>query len=216
MFEGFIAGKLAGKAFKEDVFKSIKRHAALGAIIMMFPDFGLGTIIFAFILWDMYKSVAEKCSINFSEHKGELIVTGLIINIVVAFVIDTTLTAFPFIEPFLIYFQFYLSGKLFVERLEKLPVEKQNLLVGYDAAADRRLLELSTSEVAQSASEHVKCPGCGEEVLEDWVFCESCGFKLKDGIRSELCVDAIETTTPDELTYSSVAKKHQPRIRFSM
>lgn len=137
MLEGLIAGKLASKAFKEDVFKSIKRHASLAAIVLMLPDFGLGTIAYAGFLWHMYKSVSEKCGIDFSKHKGELIATGLVVNIIIAFVVDLVFTALPFIEPFLVYAQFYLSGKLFVERLEKIPLNKQNLLVGYNAASDQ-------------------------------------------------------------------------------
>ena len=39
MLEGLISAKLADKHFEKDVFKTIKRHAFVGALIMMIPDF---------------------------------------------------------------------------------------------------------------------------------------------------------------------------------
>lgn len=120
MFEGLIAAKLASNGFQKDVFKIIKRHATWGAILMMLPDFGLGGFIFIWVLWHMYSKISEKVGISFSENKGKLIGAGVIINIIVAFIIDIALTAFFFLEPFIIYAQFYLSGKFFVESLKKL------------------------------------------------------------------------------------------------
>lgn len=42
------------------------------------------------------------------------------VNIAVAFVLDFLLTAVFFILPFILYIQFYLSGKFFVESVKKL------------------------------------------------------------------------------------------------
>lgn len=61
-----------------------------------------------------------KVGISFSEHKGKLIGIGVVINIIVAFILDFALSALFFIDPFLVYAQFYLSGKMFVESLKKL------------------------------------------------------------------------------------------------
>lgn len=120
MFEGIIAAKLAHKGFQEDVFKVIKRHATWGAILMMLPDFGFGGIIFIYVLWHMYGALCEKVGISFSENRSKLIGIGFAVNIAVAFILDIFLTAFFFIEPFILYFQFYLSGKFFVESLKKI------------------------------------------------------------------------------------------------
>lgn len=120
MFEGWIAAKFADKFFEKDIFKIIKRRAFIGSLLMMIPDFGFGGFIFIAVLWSMYSKISEKVGISFSDHMGQLIGIGVIINIIVAFVLDFVLTAFFFLEPFILYFQFYLSGYLFVESLKKL------------------------------------------------------------------------------------------------
>lgn len=120
MFEGFIAAKLANKAFEKDIFKVVKRHAFWGSLLMMLPDFGLGGFIFIAVLWSMYSKISEKVGISFSQNMGKLIGVGVIVNVIVAFIIDFALTMLFFIEPFIVYVQFYLSGKFFVESLKKL------------------------------------------------------------------------------------------------
>lgn len=120
MFEGMISAKLADKYFEKEIFKIIKRRAAIGALLMAFPDFGFGGFIFIAVLWSMYSKISEKIGISFSEHKGRLIGLGFVVNIIVAFILDFALSAFFFIEPFIVYAQFYLSGKMFIESLKKL------------------------------------------------------------------------------------------------
>ena len=120
MLEGYIAGKFADKMFEKDVFKTIKRHALFGALIMMIPDAGLGTIAFIFILWHMYSSICDKVGISFSDHFWSLVGVGIVVNILIALAIDIVFTFLFFLEGFIVYFQFYLSGKLFVESLKKL------------------------------------------------------------------------------------------------
>lgn len=117
---GLISAKLADKYFEKDIFKIIKRRAAIGALLMAFPDFGFGGFIFIAVLWSMYSKISAKVGISFSENIGKLIGIGVVINIVVAFILDFALSALFFIEPFLVYAQFYLSGKMFVESLKKL------------------------------------------------------------------------------------------------
>ncbi len=54
MFEGFIASKFADKMFEKDIFRIIRNHAIFGALIMMIPDLGFGTLFFIGVLWHMY------------------------------------------------------------------------------------------------------------------------------------------------------------------
>ncbi len=124
MFEGYIASKFADKMFEKDVFKTIKQHAFWGAVAMMIPGFGLTTIVFIFVLWHMYSSICEKVGISFSEHFWQLVGVGIVINIVVALLIDVIFSFLFFLEAFIMYFQFYMSGKLFVESLKHLEIEK--------------------------------------------------------------------------------------------
>ena len=120
MFEGAIAAKLANKYFEKDIFKIIRKRALIGALLMALPDFGFGGFIFIAVLWNMYSKISEKVGISFSENKGKLIGLGFVVNIAVAFILDFMLSAFFFIEPFIVYAQFYLSGKMFVESLKQL------------------------------------------------------------------------------------------------
>lgn len=115
MFEGFIAGKLANKMFEKDVFKIIKRHALLAAIVVMFPLFGLDWIIFIYILWHMYSAICKKVgtTLNFSN-----IAAGFFVNIFVTILLDIIFTAVPFLISFIVYAQFYISGKAFIEILK--------------------------------------------------------------------------------------------------
>lgn len=119
MFEGAIAAKFADRFFEKEIFKIIKNRATIAALLMMIPDFGLGGLIYIAVLWNMYSAICKKVGISFSENKGKLIGAGVIVNIIVAIIIDIGLTAFFFLEPFIIYAQFYLSGKFFVESLKK-------------------------------------------------------------------------------------------------
>lgn len=123
MFEGFIAGKFANKMFEKDVFKTIKWHAFVGALLLMIPDFGFGTIFFIGVLWHMYSSICDKVGISFSDNFWKLVGVGFIVNIIVALVIDVVFSVLFFLEGFIMYFQFYLSGKVFVESLKKLDMK---------------------------------------------------------------------------------------------
>lgn len=120
MFEGYIAAKFANKMFEEDVFKTVKRHALVGALLMAIPDFGFGTLFYVGVLWHMYSSIAEKVGLSFSDNFWKLAGVGFFVNILIAFVLDLALFFVFFLEPFVMYLQFYLSGKAYVESLKKL------------------------------------------------------------------------------------------------
>ena len=119
MFEGYIVGKFANKMFEKDVFKIVKRHAMIGALLMMIPDFGFGTIFYIAILWHMYSSIAKKVGLSFSDNFWKLVGFGFFVNVFIALVVDVALSFLFFLEPFIIYLQFYLSGKVYIESLKK-------------------------------------------------------------------------------------------------
>ena len=125
MFEGTISAKLADKFFEKSIFKIIKRRATIAALLLAIPDFGFGGVIYVFLLWNMYTKISDKIGISFSENKGKLIGVGFIVNILVAFVLDFAMTALFFIQPFLVYMQFYFSGKMFVETIKELDSANQ-------------------------------------------------------------------------------------------
>ena len=120
MLQGFIASKWGDKMFEEDIAKTVKRRAFWGALIMALPLFGLEWIVFTIILWNMYSALSEKVG---TKLKFGTIAVGFIVNIVVAIAIDALFTLLPVLgwlgTGFLVYLQFYLSGKMYIETLRK-------------------------------------------------------------------------------------------------
>lgn len=115
MFEGYIASKLANKMFEKDVFKIVKNHALGGAIVMALPLFGFDWIIYCCILWHMYYAICKKVGVSLNI--GNIIV-GVIVNIIVAVILDIVLTFIPLLIGFIVYAQFYFSGKAYIETLK--------------------------------------------------------------------------------------------------
>lgn len=111
---------LGDKMFDDKTAKIIRSHALWASFIMAFPFFGVDLIFYCFILWDMYGKLckAAKQPLNVSN-----IIVGFIVNIVIALVVDTLLSFIPVIgwlgTSFIVYFQFYSSGKAFLETLKK-------------------------------------------------------------------------------------------------
>ncbi len=109
----------ADRMFDKDTAKIVRRHAFWAAFVMFFPLFGLDWIFFVWILWDMYSSLCKRAGTSLS--LGSVIV-GIVVNLGVAAVIDTLLTAIIFIgwlgTSFIVYLQFYFSGKLYLETIK--------------------------------------------------------------------------------------------------
>jgi hypothetical protein len=117
MFEGYIAGKFANKMFEKNLYKIVKRHAFWGALVLFFPLFGLDWAVFVYVLWHMYHSICKELgtTLNF-----KTITTGFVVNVVVAIVLDVAFSFFPFLSSFIVYAQFYFSGKAYIESIKKL------------------------------------------------------------------------------------------------
>lgn len=117
MFEGKIAKYVGGGMFpEEDLKKLVHNHALIGAIILAIPGFGIDWIVYCVVLWHMYHKLCQR--VNQTLGCGT-IVLGVGVNMVVAIVVDLLLTLIPLLSGFLAYLQFYLSGKAFIETLNK-------------------------------------------------------------------------------------------------
>lgn len=120
MLQGYIARKWGDKMFEADIAKVVKKRAFWGALIMALPLFGIEWIVFIIILWNMYSALCEKVGVSL---QFGTIVVGFIVNIVVAIAIDALFTLLPVLgwlgTGFLVYLQFYLSGKAYIETLRK-------------------------------------------------------------------------------------------------
>ena len=110
---------IGDKMFDKDTAKIVRSHAFWGALIMALPLFSIDWIIYCCILWHMYSRLCDRA--HQSLHFGNIIV-GVIVNIVIAIIIDSVLTLIPIIgwlgTGFVVYLQFYFSGKSFIETLK--------------------------------------------------------------------------------------------------
>ena len=70
------------------------------------------------------RKTMEQAKCNLPMHFWELVGLGIVVNIIIALVIDIVFTVLFFLEGFIIYFQFYLSGKMFVESLKQLDIKR--------------------------------------------------------------------------------------------
>lgn len=104
--------------FEADIAKIVKKRAFWGALIMALPLFGFELIVFIIILWSMYSKLCEKVGTTL---KFSTIAVGFIVNIAVAIAVDLLLMLIPVIgwlgTGFIVYLQFYLSGKAYIETL---------------------------------------------------------------------------------------------------
>lgn len=120
MFEGQVA-KYAGKEIfpEEDLFKIVHGHAKWGALAMAIPLPIADTLIYIAVLWHMYHKLSERAD------KPLSIGSGILVNIVVCIIIcfvDEALDWIPvigwLISAFIVYIQFYMSGKGYIEVLK--------------------------------------------------------------------------------------------------
>lgn len=110
---------IADNMFDEDTAKIVRNHALVGAIVMALPLCGIDWMFFLVNLWHMYAKLSERA--NKSLCWGHVLV-GIFVNIAVAVAIDLLLTFIPAIgwlgTAFVVYLQFYFSGKLYIEALK--------------------------------------------------------------------------------------------------
>lgn len=121
MLQKEFANHIGDKMFDKDTAKIVRRHAFWGAAIMALPLFGLDWIIYCCILWDMYASLCKRANQKLGKTN---IVVGMVVNILIAVVLDALLSFIPVIgwlgTGLVVYLQFYFSGKSFIETIKKL------------------------------------------------------------------------------------------------
>lgn len=179
MLEGYIASKFANKYFEDSIFRIVKKHAIVVAILSLIPDLG---IVYILGLWRMYVKIANKCDISFKDNFKSLIGTGMVVNVIIYFIADTLLTFIPFANPIIAYFLFYLSGKMYVESVKLLPLPKDENLHLKNLAEDEKYEQCQNSENKNDLyykTSNLYCPSCGKEVEYGSMFCPFCGAKIE-------------------------------------
>lgn len=97
----------------------------MGGLLLMFPEFGFGVIIYVIVLWHMYSSICNKLGISFSRNFWKLVGVGFFVNIIVALILNIVCSIIPLLPAFVHYAQFYISGKMFYEQIRKHYVSKE-------------------------------------------------------------------------------------------
>lgn len=113
MFEGRIAKYVGGGMFpEEDMLKTVHTHAAVAALVVALPLFG--------IEW-LASSLSEKVGVPFG---CSSVIVGIIVNVAITIGVDLFGTFIPVIgwltTAGIVYLQFYLSGKAYIETLRKM------------------------------------------------------------------------------------------------
>ena len=115
--------KWGDKMFEEDLAKVVRKHSFYAAIVMAIPLFGLGIFFFIYNLWHMYSVLCEKCGTTL---KISTVIVGIIVNVIIAITVNLLLMLLPVVgwlgTGFIVYVQFYLSGKAFIESLRNLKI----------------------------------------------------------------------------------------------
>ena len=115
--------KWGDKMFEEDLAKVVRKHSFYAAIVMAIPLFGLGIFFFIYILWHMYSVLCAKCGTTL---KISTVIVGIIVNVIIAITVNLLLMLLPVVgwlgTGFIVYVQFYLSGKAFIESLRNLKI----------------------------------------------------------------------------------------------
>ena len=122
MFEGKIAKYVGGGMFpEEDMLKTVHTHAAVAALVVALPLFGIEWLAFIGILWHMYSSLSEKVGVPFG---CSSVIVGIIVNVAITIGVDLFGTFIPVLgwltTAGIVYLQFYLSGKAYIETLRNL------------------------------------------------------------------------------------------------
>lgn len=115
MLQGQFA-KVGDKMFDQDTAKIVKRHAFWAAILRLIPV--LGTFFFLLILWDMYSSLCKRAN---QKLRMKHILVAIVVNILIAIVLEFVYWFVPILgwlgTSFMVYLQFYFSGKSFIETI---------------------------------------------------------------------------------------------------
>lgn len=118
MLQGTFTKKLGDKMFDQDTAKIVKKHAFWAAILRLLPL--IGTFVFVFILWHMYSALCERA--NQKLKLGHVFV-GLFVNFIITIALEFVYWFIPVLgwlgTSFLVYLQFYFSGKSFIELIKK-------------------------------------------------------------------------------------------------
>jgi len=200
--QGYVFKKVGDKMFDQDTAKIVKKHAFWGALILSLPLQVFDMIVFIIILWHMYSKLCERA--NTTLHIGNIIV-GLIINIIIAVVIDWLLFAIPVIgwlgTGFVVYLQFYLSGKGYISTLKNVMgynypdtptiTSNQTPAQYVPPASNQPALTPPTNTAVQSAynppaqnelpnNNLLTCPECGQMVSRRADACPNCGCPISE------------------------------------
>lgn len=114
----------ADRGLSESMKSCIKSYSWWATIIMALPLFGLDAIIYAIVLWSMYRKISNLSGVPFTGNTMKNILGGFIVNIVIVFVLNMVLDFIMFFgwigSAIVGYYATKLSGQAYVEVLVQL------------------------------------------------------------------------------------------------
>lgn len=121
----FVAGELVkvtlkstvNKVLSEEVAKTVKKHAWIASILMIFPAFGFDSFLFICVLWHMYAKICELVNIPFWENFLSTCLVAIIVNFVIAFIASLALSFIPLGDSVIAFMQIMLSGIAYIKAL---------------------------------------------------------------------------------------------------
>lgn len=84
-------GIALNSAAPKEIKSTINTSAWLGGLVLALPLYGLDSIIYACIIWGMYKKVANLAGIKFGGKLTRNILGGFIINLIAVFLLNIVL-----------------------------------------------------------------------------------------------------------------------------
>lgn len=118
MLQGQFAKRVGDKMFDQDTAKIVRKHAFWATLLRLIPVIGL--FVFAFILWHMYNALCERANQKLRmKHIFVAIITNIMITIAMEFVYWLIPVLGWLGTSFMVYLQFYFSGKSFIETIRK-------------------------------------------------------------------------------------------------
>lgn len=148
--ERFMSG-----ALDKEIHQAVMGRAVVGAIIMAMPLFGIETIGFAIVLWNMYSKISEISHVPFRENFKKNIAAAVVINLLVALLLCWIPVVDEIASAFVAFLTISLSGTAYVAALKKVHGKKStanlNIQKGIDAIKQNKEIDGYASKALESA-----------------------------------------------------------------
>ena len=107
----------ADEVLEKEIAKTVKQHAWIASLLMIFPLFGFDSILFIFVLWHMYTKICDLVHISFWDNFASTCLIAIIINFIIAFIASLLLSLIPLGDSIVAFMQIIFSGIAYLKAL---------------------------------------------------------------------------------------------------